>query len=71
MDAVRKSEAAVDEYLSVPRAAKRLGKAHSTVLQLVIRGDLRGKIVAGRTVIECASVEEYEARAAQPENAPV
>lgn len=61
MDAVRKT-VTTDRYLSVPQAARALGKANATILSLVLRGDLSGEVVAGRTVVTRESVEQYKAR---------
>ena len=57
--------AADDPYLSVPQAAKEIGKANATVLSLIVAGVLEGTRVAGRTVVTRASVEEYKIRNAR------
>lgn len=61
MTAVRKEITAgvEDRYMSVPVAARTLGKANATVLSMIVRGELVGELVAGRTVVTRESVERY------------
>jgi len=48
--------------MSVPQAAKAIGKANGTVSSLVVAGELEGEYVAGRIVITRDSVERYKQR---------
>jgi hypothetical protein len=61
MNAARKEAAGVteDRYMSVPMAARTLGKAQATILSLIVRGALVGEVVAGRTVVTRESIEQY------------
>lgn len=61
MDTVRKTPVE-DRHLSVPQAARAIGKANATVLSLIVAGELTAERVAGRTVITRESVEQYKAR---------
>jgi hypothetical protein len=62
MNAARKEAASVteDRYMSVPMAARALGKAQATILSLIVRGALVGEVVAGRTVVTRESIEQYQ-----------
>jgi hypothetical protein len=63
MNAARKEATSVteDRYMSVPVAARTLGKAQATILSLIVRGALVGEVVAGRTVVTRESIEQYQA----------
>lgn len=75
MDSVRKQEISAahgndsgDEYVSVPQAAKALGKAAATIRTLALKRELVGEIVAGRVVITRQSIDAYRTR--HPDEVP-
>lgn len=53
-----------DPWLSVPEAAREIGVANATVLQLALRGEIKTMVAAKRTLVDRASVEAYKARTA-------
>lgn len=53
-----------DPWMSVPEAAREIGVANATVLQLALRGELKTMVAAKRTLVDRESVEAYKARAA-------
>lgn len=56
--------ATADLWVSVPKAARAIGKAHATVLALALRGELETQQVDGRVFVSRASIEAYLARTA-------
>jgi predicted transcriptional regulator len=70
MPATRKEPvvtAGTDPWMTVPEAARALGVANATVLQIALRGDLETMTVAKRTYVKRASVEALKARSAPVE----
>jgi hypothetical protein len=58
--------APTDPWMSVPEAARALGVANATVLQMALRGELVNTLVAKRTYVARESVDRLlAARAAQ------
>jgi hypothetical protein len=47
------------DWMSLQAAADRIGASRTKTLALIVKGDLIGKHVAERTVVERKSVERY------------
>ncbi len=50
---------ASDRFLSLPTAAAAIKKSRSTVLSLIITGELTGEMIAGRMCVTRESVQQY------------
>jgi hypothetical protein len=61
-----KTTKAVDEFLSLPKAASLLDVTRHMVLNLVAKRELESRTVAERTVITRASIEAYLAKQQRP-----
>lgn len=57
MPTERKSGIEADEWLSLNAAAALLGESRLTVLHRIVRGELEGKPVGGRSVVKREGVE--------------
>lgn len=57
MAVARKIPRAKDEWVSLGAAAKALGEVRQTVLTRAVAGELKAKLVAGRTVVDRASLD--------------
>lgn len=57
MPANRKRETETDEWVTLNAAAAQLGESRLTVLHRIVKGELEGKHIAGRTVVKRAGVE--------------
>lgn len=57
MDTTRKAPEEIDEWLSLNAAATTLGESRLTVLHRIVKGELIGKPVAGRTVVRRDTVD--------------
>jgi hypothetical protein len=53
-----------DPWMSVPEAAREIGVATATVLQLALRGEIKTMLAAKRTLVDRESVEAYKSRIA-------
>lgn len=52
----RASDRTTDEWMSLQAAADALGKSRSKTYALIVKGDLVGQHIAGRTVVSRKSV---------------
>lgn len=50
-----------DEWMSLPAAERALGESRLTVLNRIVKGDLVGQHIAGRTVVRRDTVERLAA----------
>jgi hypothetical protein len=70
MNAVRKPEPDDDgAYVSVLNASKQIRKSITTVLSLIVRGQLRGKSFADRPFVSQTSIDEYLVKNPLPSDA--
>lgn len=60
----RKRESLTDEWVTLNSAAALLGESRLTTLHRIVKGELEGKHIAGRTVVRRDSVDA--ALAARP-----
>lgn len=61
MDAPRKPDPTPDPWMSLLEASKTLDESRQTVLVRAVRGEVAAAVVAGRTVVDRASVERIAA----------
>jgi hypothetical protein len=61
----RKAEVDRDEWVTLNAAAAQLGESRLTTLHRIVKGELEGKHIAGRTVVRHSSLASVlETRAA-------
>jgi hypothetical protein len=56
-DATHKSESREEEWVSLLQASRMTGESRLALLQRAVKGELTAKHVAGRTVVDRASVD--------------
>lgn len=56
MPTTRKARDEADEWVTLNAAAAQLGESRLTTLHRIVKGELEGKHIAGRTVVRCMSV---------------
>lgn len=64
MPANRKRENETDEWVTLNAAAAQLGESRLTVLHRIVKGELEGKHIAGRTVVKSEGVQAILAQRA-------
>jgi hypothetical protein len=53
-----------DDLISLPKAAKMIGIPRSSAYLLVLRGELRARLIAGRYVVKKSDAFDYKRRRA-------